>query len=144
MLESVIKSVGEVAIKQAPKIGSFAVKHAPKAAGAVTKHLPKLGMVALSQAPKLISKAVDNPWGLKPSSWNARILICAVAGVIKTSSKEIMQAALLLLEWVKEGKVPLKTVHKIIRQVIESTPNISEAAMVIFKQILEMKSWYTI
>lgn len=139
MLESIIKSVGEVAIKQAPKIGSFAAKQAPKAAGALAKHLPKLGVIAVSQAPKLISKAVNNPWGLKPSLWNARILICAVAGVIKTSSKEIMQAALLLLEWVKEGKVPLKTVQKIIRQVIESTPNISEAAMKIFKQILDMK-----
>lgn len=140
MLGSVIKTVGEVAIRQAPKAVSFTAKHAPKAVNVAAKHLPKIGILMASQAPKIISKVAENPWGLKPTQWNARILICVIAGAIKATSGEIMKAALLLMEWINEGKVSLKAVQKIIKQIIACTPNIPEAAMIIFKQILEMKS----
>ena len=141
MLAPIIKTVGEIAISQAPKLGSFAIKHSPKVLGVAAKHIPKIGIsVVASQAPKIISKVANNPWGMKPTQWNARILICVIAGVIKSTSGEMMKAALLLMEWINNGKVSLKVVQKIIRQIIDSTPNIPEAAMIIFKQILDMKS----
>ena len=140
MIGPIINAVSNIAIKQAPKIGSLAIKHGPKLASAASRSLPKIGVTLVaSQAPKIISKVVNNPWGLKPSQWNARILVMIIAGVAKTSATEMMQAALLLKEWLDQGKVSVKAVQAIIRTIMSCTHNLSGYALTIFEQILAMK-----